>query len=75
MLHLRTGEHMSKPEPQRKRKPAARRTELVIAAMEERLTMMITHEEQESDVHVTRVFDLLDELKRSLGKRDEPETE
>lgn len=65
---------MSKTETVRKRKPAARRSEIVIAAMEERLTVLITHEEQESDVHVTRLLELLDELKRSLNK-NAPESE
>lgn len=58
---------------ERKRKPAARRTDIVIALIEERLGMVTLV--ADDDIHRLRLFELLDELRRSLGKREEPEAE
>lgn len=62
---------MSKTEP-RKRKPAARRTDIVIALLEDRLEMIDT---DSALMHKAKMLELFDELKRSLGKKDESETE
>ena len=44
------------------RRPKARHRDVVIAAMEERLTMFA------DPIHVPRMLELLDELKRSIGR-------
>lgn len=54
----------------RKRKPPARRSDVVIALIEERLLLVEGQAANniEMGLHTARLFELLDELKRSLGK-------
>lgn len=59
----------SKPEIVRKRKPAARRSDIVIALLEERIGMLPVT--SDSEPHLERLADLFDELRRSLGKKDD----
>lgn len=63
---------MSKPEvPPRKRKPAARPTAVVVGAITERISMLPNTDELVP--HRDRLTDLLDELRRSISKKEEPE--
>ena len=55
---------MSTPDPNRKRKAAPRSADVVIACIEERLLMGGVGD----GANVTRIEELLDELKRSLKK-------
>lgn len=61
---------MSTKEP-KTRRPKARPTAIVIGAMEERLSSLIavTKDPIYVELHATRLGELLDELKRSLGGR------
>lgn len=54
----------------RKRKPPARRSDVVIALMDERLLIVESYAVTNDNIqpHVVRLFELMDELKRSLGK-------
>jgi hypothetical protein len=51
----------------RTRKPDARNTEIVLAALEERLSVAIGVD----SAHASRIEELLDELRRSLRKGKE----
>lgn len=57
---------MSKTEIVRKRRPAPRRSEIVLACLEERLCMIPMTDDIEP--HRTRLMELLSELRRSLNK-------
>lgn len=53
----------------RKRKPAARRYDIIIALLEERLEMMSEIPERAAiEPHITKMSVLFDELRRALGK-------
>lgn len=55
---------------ERTRKPKARKSDVIIACIEERLLMDFG----EAGPHANRILELIDELKRSLnGKREEEE--
>ena len=62
---------MSATETKLKRKPPARRTEVVLAALDERLRFAIDAD----SMHYNRVEELMDELRRSLLKKGEPDSE
>lgn len=64
---------MEKQKIERKRKPAARRTDTVLALIEERLNMIACTDID--DIHRVRLYELLDELKRSMGRKEEPDAE
>ena len=51
---------------QRTRRPAARQRDVVLGCIEERLLMIPMTDDLEP--HRTRLLELLDELKRSVGK-------
>lgn len=64
--------------PEKTRKPKARRTGEVLAAIEERLSALsstlegVPSGESAADhPHILRLRELIDELKRSLGRKDE----
>jgi hypothetical protein len=61
---------MSTEIKERKRRPAARQKDVVLGCIEERLSMIPMTEDLEP--HRARLEELLDELRRSLGK-DESE--
>lgn len=50
------------------RRPKARQSTIVIAAMEERVSMLDGNNPSSTADHRNRIVELLDELKRSLGK-------
>lgn len=63
---------MSKTEPARKRRPAARRADIITCLMEERLCMLESSTSIEQVApHTFRLRELLNELQRSLGRKDE----
>lgn len=53
---------------ERTRKPNARATEIVLGALAERLSVMESSPNADT-IHMNRLRELLDELKRSIGKR------
>lgn len=56
---------------ERVRKPRARHRDIVLGCIEERLSMM--KGDAAVGEHVTRLFDLFDELRRALGGKKEEE--
>ena len=50
------------------RKPKARHRDTVMAAMEERMSMLDDSSSESVTLHAKRLSELMDELKRSLGK-------
>ena len=59
---------MSSVEAKRTRRPAARQRDVVLGCIEERLLMIPIADDLEP--HRTRLLELLDELKRSVGKEE-----
>lgn len=61
---------MSSVEAKRTRRPAARQRDVVLGCIEERISMVAVQDDTDMAAHVTRLYELLDELRRSLGKEE-----
>ena len=60
---------------ERTRRPNARHQDVVFGAIEERLEMLDHAADESLSVHAVRLRELLDELKRSLGRTKENDKE
>lgn len=65
---------MSSTELKRIRKPRARGPEIVLAAIDERLVIIAEETGTIENPHIDRLRELLDELKRAIGKPEERES-